>query len=146
VNICIEKPDVKVGSQIVLSGPMVRHVHTHVTIEGMPRAGIRLRGSDLQKQGRPAPQARRPGLDCLARISEAKAPGRPVHAESVETPFSVSLIPENAIGRRLPFPLTAWDVATVTRFLSDSAAWGHHEAPFPRQERGQIRALSLFPV
>jgi hypothetical protein len=99
-----------------LSGSMVRHLHTHATVEGMPRAGF---ASWVRpaKAGQACAPARRTRLDCLAGISKAKAPGGPYPQKSVETTFSALLIAETAIGHKLPFPLTAWDVATAALFV-----------------------------
>lgn len=70
----------QVGSQIVLSGPMVRHVHTHVKIEGMPRAGFGFVGPTCKSRAglRPSPpdQVGLPGQDFGSESAR-----RPVHAE-----------------------------------------------------------------
>ena len=48
---------------------------------------------------------------------ESESAWRSVPQKSLKTTFSTPLIAETAVGRKLHFPLTAWDVATATRFV-----------------------------
>ena len=71
----------------------------------------------LAKAGQACAPARLTRLDCLARTSKAKAPGGPYPQKLLEITFSALLIAETAVDHKLPFPLTAWDVATATLFV-----------------------------
>jgi hypothetical protein len=119
-----------------LPGPMVRQVHTHVTVEGMPRAGFGFVGPTCKSRAglRPSPpdQAGLPGQDL-----QSESTWRPVPAEVVRNNVfgspdrgnrrrSQTALPSDRLGYRDGYPVREVTVGgyqvIVTRLSQDESA------------------------